>query len=524
MASVAPANGNGNGNQTAWRPSVNPWLIAIAVMLGTFMEVLDTSVANVALPHIAGSLSSTPEEATWAVTSYLVANAIVLPLTAWLSSMFGRKRFLITCTVIFTMASLLSGAATSLPMLIVARILQGLGGGALQPTAQAVMLESFPPRQRGQAMAIYGMGIVVAPILGPILGGYITDNFSWRWTFYINLPVGILAVIMSFLFVEDPPFLKRNVNSKIDYMGFASLALWVGALQIMLDKGQQEDWFESGLIVKLAVVFVFFLMFFVNWELSTGEPIVELRILKDRNFAIAAIMITVVGAVLYGSVTVLPLFLQNLLGYPAFDSGLAVAPRGMGALFSMIIIGPLLARYDARIFVGSGFFLLAVSNLWLSGINTQISIWNIAAPNVLQGVSIGMIFVPLTTVANANLPVSQFGKASGIYNLMRNLGGGIGIALCQTFIARHAQAFQNTFVSHINPFNPNYHSLQQAMSGLGDGKALGLTYRLVLQQSTMLSYINVYIVMAYACFACVPLCFLLQKVDHGDDDAPSFAH
>lgn len=522
MAAVAP-QGAGDGSE-GWRPSHNPWLIAVAVMLGTFMEVLDTSVANVALPHIAGSLSSTPEEATWAVTSYLVANAIVLPLTAWLSSAFGRKRFLITCTIIFTIASLLSGAATSLPMLVVARIFQGLGGGALQPTAQAVLLESFPPRRRGQAMAFYGMGIVVAPILGPILGGYITDNYSWRWTFYINLPVGILAVLMSSVFIEDPPFLKRKVGSKVDYLGFISLALWVGALQVMLDKGQMEDWFESALILKLGVVFVVFLMFFLNWETQIKDPIVELRILKDRNFAIAAFMITVVGAVLYGSVTVLPLFLQNLLGYPAFDSGMAVAPRGIGALFSMMMIGPLLARYDARFFVGGGFLLLAISNLWLAGINTEISIWDIATPNVLQGVAIGMIFVPLTTLANANLPVAQFGKASGIYNLMRNLGGGIGIALCQTFISRNSQGFQTTLVSHINAFNPNFGRLQSMIEPvMGEDKAMGLTYRLVQQQSAMLSYINVYILMAYACFACVPLVFFMKRVDHGED-GPGFAH
>jgi DHA2 family multidrug resistance protein len=508
----------------SWRPSHNPWLIALAVMSGTFMEVLDTSIANVALPHIAGSLSSTPEEATWAVTSYLVANAIVLPLTAWLSSRFGRKRFLITCTIIFTIASGLSGAATTLPMLIVARVLQGLGGGALQPTAQAVLLESFPPRQRGQAMAFYGMGIVVAPIMGPILGGYITDNYDWRWSFYINLPVGVVAVIMAWLFVEDPPFLKAPKGARIDYLGFLSLAFWVGALQIMLDKGQQEDWFESQLIIGLAVVFFVFLMFFINWEVMVGEPVVDLRILKDRNFAVAAFMITVVGAVLYGSVTVLPLFLQNLLGYPAFDSGLAVAPRGVGAFLSMILIGPLLARFDGRIFVGSGFFLLGCSNLWLSHINTQIAITNITFPNVLQGVSIGLIFVPLTTLANATIPVAQLGKASGIYNLMRNLGGGIGIALCTTFVARASQAYQNTFVANVDPYNGIYLQFHRTVAGmLPNRQALGLTYGVVREQATMLSYINIYIMMAYACFACIPLVFLMRKAEHGPA-SPGLAH
>jgi MFS transporter, DHA2 family, multidrug resistance protein len=485
-------------------------------MCGTFMEVLDTSIANVALPHIAGSLSSTPEEATWAVTSYLVANAIVLPLTAWMGSRFGRKNFLITCTVLFTLASVLSGAATSLEMLVLARIFQGVGGGALQPTAQAVLLESFPPRQRGQAMAFYGMGIVVAPILGPIVGGYITDNYSWRWIFYINLPVGLFAVVMAWLFVEDPPFLKTQRTRKIDYLGFVSLALWVGALQIMLDKGQQEDWFGSTMVITLAVIFAVSLMFFLNWETTVEEPIVELKVFLDRNFAVAAFMVTVVGAVLYGSVTVLPLFLQNLLGYPAFDSGLAVAPRGMGAFVSMLIIGPLLARFDGRLFVGMGFFCLGVSNLWLSEINTQISIWSIVLPNVVQGVSIGFIFVPLTTLANAYLPVSQFGKASGIYNLMRNLGGGIGIALCTTAISRKAQIFQNHLVTHVNPYTPAYREFQERIQGLPESQGLKLTYGLVREQATMLSYINVYILMAYVCFACVPLVFLLRKSEHDD--------
>lgn len=513
------------GEGQGWKPAHSPWLIAIAVMSGTFMEVLDTSIANVALPHIAGSLSSTPEEATWAVTSYLVANAIVLPLTAWLGSRFGRKRFLMTCTVIFTVASIFAGGAHTLEMLVVARIFQGLGGGALQPTALAVLLESFPARQRGQAMAFYGMGIVVAPILGPILGGYITDNYDWRWSFYINLPVGLVAIVMTWLFVEDPPFIKAQRATRIDYLGFLSLALWVGALQLMLDKGQQEDWFESSFIIGLAVVFVVALMFFLNWELTVDEPVVELRVLANRNFAIAAFMITVVGAVLYGSVTVLPLFLQNLLGYPAFDSGMAVAPRGMGAFVSMLLIGPLLSRYDGRFFVGIGFVLLAGSNLWLSHINTQIAITNITYPNVLQGVSIGLIFVPLTALANAHLPMSQFGKASGIYNLMRNLGGGMGIALCATFVSRASQMYQNTLVGNIDPYNSIATTYMGTLGRvLPEAQATAVTYGVVREQAAMLAYINVYLLMAALCFACLPLVFLLKKAEPGGAALAEPAH
>ncbi|MCA9790233.1 MAG: DHA2 family efflux MFS transporter permease subunit [Candidatus Eremiobacteraeota bacterium] len=518
MAAVGPSP-----EAQAWRPKHNPWLIAIAVMSATFMEILDTSIANVALPHIAGSMASTAEEATWAITSYLVANAIVLPLTGWLAVNFGRKRFLVTCIILFTFASVLSGAATSLTMLIVARILQGLGGGAMQPTAQAVLLESFPPRQRGAAMAFYGVGVVVAPILGPIVGGFITDNYTWRWSFYINLPVGMIAILMALLFIEDPPFLAHRAGSKVDYPGFFSLALWIAALQIMLDKGQQEGWFQSSLIVTLAVIFAIALMFFLNWELQTGAPVVELSILKDRNFAIATFLITVVGAVLYGSVTVLPLFLQNLVGYPAFDAGLAVAPRGAGALCAMLMVGPMLARFDGRYFVGFGFFLLGLSNIFLSHINLDISIWNVTSANIVQGVGIGFIFVPLTTLANAYLPMERFSMASGIYNLMRNLGGGIGIALSTTAIARGAQRFQNYLVEHITPYDPTYQNFHQTLSAVmpNPQAADALTYATVSQQAALLAYINIYAIMAWACFLCIPLVFLLRKAEVDGPVAPA---
>ena len=319
-----------------WRPTVNPWIIAASVMSATFMEVLDTSVANVALPHIAGSLSASTDEATWVLTSYLVSNAIILPATGWLSSLFGRKRFLIICIVIFTISSGLCGAATSLPMLIVARILQGAGGGALQPIAQAVMLESFAPEKRGAAMAVYGMGVVVAPIIGPTLGGWITDNYSWRWVFYINLPVGVLAVMMSKLFLEDPPYIKNAVVKAIDYVGFGLMAVGLAAFEIVLDKGQQEDWFASPLIVGLTVVAVVTIVIFVIWELKVDSPIVDVRIFKNRNFAVGASLMAVVGAVLYGTTALLPLFLQTLLGYPAVQSGMAVSPRGIGSMIAMI--------------------------------------------------------------------------------------------------------------------------------------------------------------------------------------------
>ncbi|HEY6043984.1 MAG TPA: DHA2 family efflux MFS transporter permease subunit, partial [Nitrosospira sp.] len=342
-----------------WAPSFSPWLIAASVMLATFMEVLDTSVANVALPHIAGNLSASSEESTWVLTSYLVSNAIMLPATNWLARYFGRKRFLIFCIVIFTVSSALCGAAASLGMLIIARVLQGAGGGALQPIAQSVLLESFPPEKRGSAMAIYGMGIVVAPIIGPTLGGWITDNYSWRWIFYINVPVGILATLMARTFIEDPPYIKNQRPGRIDYVGFGMMAVALGMLQLVLDKGQEEDWFSSSLITWAAAVSIITFIAFIIWEMRSQEPIVNLRILGNRNFAVGTALMTVLGVVLYGTIALLPLFLQTLMGYPALQSGLAVSPRGIGSVASMIIVGRLVGKVNGRYLLLFGFGVLA---------------------------------------------------------------------------------------------------------------------------------------------------------------------
>src|SRR5512144_391489 len=347
--------------QQQWVPSFNPWLIAISVMLATVMEVLDTSVANVALPHISGNLSATTEEATWVLTSYLISNAIILPATSWIGKFIGRKRFLILCIIIFTLASALCGAAPNLAILIIARILQGLGGGALQPIAQSVLLESFPPAKRGAAMALYGMGVVVAPIIGPPLGGWITDTYSWRWIFYINLPVGAVAAFMANAFVEDPPYLKGQKPGRIDYIGFGLMALGLAALELTLDLGQQRDWFESPLIVFTATMSAVSIAAFIAWELFTPEPIVHLRVFLNRNFAIGCAMIALVGVVLYGSTALLPLFLQTLLGYPAVESGLAVSPRGVGSIVSMVVVGRLIARVDGRWLIAFGFVVLGAS-------------------------------------------------------------------------------------------------------------------------------------------------------------------
>jgi MFS transporter, DHA2 family, multidrug resistance protein len=346
-------------------------------MAATFMEILDTSVANVALPHIAGNLSSTPEEATWVLTSYLVSNAIVLPITGWLGLYFGRRRLLVICITIFTAASMLCGMAPNLGFLIAARVLQGFGGGALIPVSQAVLLESFAPEKRGVAMATFGMGVVVAPILGPTLGGWITDNYSWRWIFYINLPVGIFAALMAQAFVEDPPYIKHAKIERVDVTGFALLAVWLGTLQVILDKGQQEDWFGSAWIRWFAVISAACCLGFVLRELCTTHPIVDLRVLKNRNFGAGVLMITTLGAVLYGTTAALPIFLQTLMGYPALESGLTLSPRGVAAFVATFVVGRLVGQIRNRILIAVGFLLLAFSSFWLGHINLQIGIWNV---------------------------------------------------------------------------------------------------------------------------------------------------
>jgi DHA2 family multidrug resistance protein len=504
-----------------WIPSFNPWLIAVSVMLATVMEVLDTSVANVALPHIAGNLSATPEEATWVLTSYLISNAIILPATSWIGKYIGRKRFLIICIVIFTIASALCGAAPNLATLIIARILQGMGGGALQPIAQSVLLESFPPVKRGAAMAVYGRGIVVAPIIGPTLGGWITDNYSWRWIFYINLPIGLIAAFMANTFVEDPPYLKNQKPGRIDYTGFGLMALGLGALELTLDLGQQRDWFESSLIVFTATTSALSILAFIAWELYTPEPIVNLRVFLNRNFAVGCALIASVGIVLYGSTALLPLFLQTLLGYPAIESGFAVSPRGVGAVVSMMIVGRLIARLDSRYLITFGFTVLCFSTYLFTLIDLSIAQSNIIVPMLISGIAMGFVFVPLTTMTMATLPQDQIGNASGIYNLMRNTGGSVGIAIMTTLLARNQQIHQSVLMANINEYSPAFQQMFAELKAnfmvMGDTatatqQAYQSIYGLVLQQAAVLSYIDDFWLLTVLCGLCIPAGFLFKKV------------
>jgi DHA2 family multidrug resistance protein len=510
-----------NGTQEQWKPAFNPWLIAVSVMLATFMEVLDTSVANVALPHIAGNLSATPEEATWVLTSYLVSNAIILPAANWFGRYFGRKRFLIVCIMLFTVSSAICGAATSLGMLIVARIAQGAGGGALQPIAQAVLMESFPVEKRGSAMAIFGLGVVVAPIIGPTLGGWITDNYSWRWIFYINIPIGILAVFLSNIFIEDPPYIRNQRPGRIDYIGFGLMTVALGAMQLVLDKGQEDEWFASSFITSFAIISGMAVVAFIIWELRSSEPIVDLRVLANRNFAVGTSLMIVMGIVLYGTIALLPLFLQTLLGYPAVTSGMAVSPRGFGAVTSMLIVGRLINRVRGRYLVMFGFSVLAYSIYLFSKINLEISISSIIWPNIISGFAMGFIFVPLTTMALGTLRNEQMGNASGVFNLMRNTGGSIGIAIVTTLLARGAQVHQAALVSHLTPYDPAFQErtkqLAQAFAA-GGGSAVATQqaysgiYGTLVRQATLLSYIDVFRVLSFLCLICIPASLLFERV------------
>jgi DHA2 family multidrug resistance protein len=503
-----------------WHPRHSPWIIAFSVMLATFMEVLDTSVANVSLPHIAGNLSASNHEATWVLTSYLVANAIILPAAAWFGGFFGRKRFLISCIMIFTVASAFCGLANSLGFLIFARIIQGLGGGALQPIAQAVLLESFPKEKRGQAMAVFALGVIVAPIVGPTLGGWITDNYTWRWIFLINLPIGIWAVLMVKAFVEDPPYIKKNRALSIDYIGFALMALGLGLLQVVLDKGQEDDWFSAKWICWSCVIIVASLTAFVFRELRTDHPVVDLRILKDRNFAIGVCIVTVIGAVLYSTTALLPLFLQSLMGYSAYLSGLALSPRGIGAFCTAIVVGRVIGTVDARILVAAGLGFLGLTCWDLGNINLQIGMSNVVWPIIGTGIGISAIFVPLSTITVGTLHKEEMGNATGLFNLMRNIGGGMGIALTTTMLARMSQVHQAILVGHLTPYDPAYQIafqriqglLAQAGSGIANPLTYGLIYQELVRQSTLMAFVDNFHIVGMVSLAIIPAVFLFKKV------------
>jgi MFS transporter, DHA2 family, multidrug resistance protein len=503
-----------------WRPSFSPWLIAASVMLATFMEVLDTSVASVALPHIAGSLSAGVDESTWVLTGYLISNAIVLPSTGWFSNFFGRKNYQLISVAVFAAASVLCGVATSLPMLVAARVLQGAAGGGLQPVSQAILLESFPRKKHGQAMAIYGLGIILAPLIGPTLGGWLTDQYSWRWVFYINIPVSIAALLMIQAFVEDPPYARREKNLSIDYVGFGFLALWLGTFQIILDKGQEADWFGSVWVRWFALISAVSMVVFIVYELRAKHPLVDLHVLRNRNLAVGTFLIGLIGVVIYGTVTLLPLFLQDLLGYTAYDSGLAVSPRGIGALISLLIAGQLIGKIRSRTLIAAGLGIRAVSLFMLGNLNMQIGIWNIVWPNVINGFANGFLFVPLTTLTVSTLSNEQMGRGTGLYNLTRNMGASFGVSMVTTMLIRGGQRNQHQLVRHLNPYNPTFRQMLQrleqyfaAHTGLAPAldRAYALLYGMLRQQAMLLSYVDDFRLLAILTLCCLPFLLLFRE-------------
>ncbi|MDR3746888.1 MAG: DHA2 family efflux MFS transporter permease subunit [Acidobacteriota bacterium] len=503
---------------------INPWLIAIAVMSSTFMEVLDTTVVNVSLPHIAGSLSASNDEATWTLTSYLVANAIILPMTGWLAGRFGRKRLLLMSVTGFTAASFLCGLAPSLPFLIVCRVIQGACGGGLQPLSQAILLESFPPEKRGQAMAFWALGIVVAPMLGPVAGGWLTDNYSWRWVFYINVPIGVVAIILTQIFIFDPPYLRRQ-KTGIDFWGIGLLTVGIGSLQILLDKGQEDDWFGSHFIVVLAVLAVVGLVGLVIRELTAEHPILDLTIFKYTSYAVGTFLMTVIGFVLYGSTVLLPLLMQVLLGYTATKAGITNLPRGLASFLIMPIVGKLTGKVDQRKLLGIGLIASAYAMWELSRFSLDVAAINFWWPLMIQGAALGFVFVPLTTITNGGIPNERMGNATSIFNLMRNIGASIGIAMVETIQFRNQQTHINRLGANLYPQSPAANQMFQNLKayfmsqGFSAATATKQAYLamwgMVQRQAAMLSYNDTFLFMAGMFAAMIPFLFLLRKPKPG---------
>lgn len=529
--SQSPEAGGGSAGALTpgtWRPRFNPWLIAVVVAMAAFMEVLDTSIANVALPYMAGSLGASNDQSTWVLTSYLVSNAIVLPLSGWFSSALGRKRFFMTCLVIFTISSLLCGIAPNLGAIIFFRILQGAGGGGLQPIAQAILADTFPPEKRGLAFALYGITAIFAPTIGPTLGGWITDNYTWRWIFFINLPVGILAFLLVYRIIEDPPWVKpRGVTGvKIDYIGVALLALGVGALQVMLDKGQEDDWFGSHFILILAVLAVAGLVSLVIWEWFQKSPIVEVRLFKDLNFLGANAMMFIVGIMLFSSLVMMPLFLQTLLGYTSESAGLVLSGGGLMLLLLMPLIGILTGKVQARYLIAFGWLALSLAMFYSTRrLDLQISFRSASLLRVTQVFGLAFLFVPINLVAFTSTPLEKSNSASGLINFMRNIGSSVGTSMVTTLLARRAQIRQSYLIAHVTPGQPAFARAAAALAArlaaagvqgdLAARKASGLLYQSLIGQASTLAYVDTFGVLSAGAAVMFLLSFALKKNQPG---------
>jgi MFS transporter, DHA2 family, multidrug resistance protein len=518
-------------DQALWQPKVSPWIIAVSVTLATFMEVLDTSIANVSLPHIAGGLSASQDESTWVLTSYLVSNAIVLPLSGWASTLIGRKRFYMTCVAIFTTSSFLCGLAPSLGWLIFFRVMQGAGGGGLQPSEQAILADTFPPRKRGMAFAVYGMAVVLAPAIGPTLGGWITDNYTWRWIFYINVPVGIASLLLTTRLIEDPPYLlRRQAEEKrkglrIDYFGLGFLGLGLGTLQVVLDKGQRDDWFDSTFITVFTCIAVTSLIAAVIWEWFHKNPIVELHLFKDRSFLTGTTMMFIVGFTLMSTTLLLPQLLQVLMGYTAEEAGMALTPGGLVILLCMPLVGFMLSKYDARGLLAFGFMMVAIGLFLMARFNTDIDFGTATVARMVQAGGLAFLFVPINTAAYAYLPKEKNNAASGLINLARNIGGSFGISAVTTMLDRRTQFHQARLTSHMNPANVQF---QAAHSGLmrtltahgsqaeyASKQAYAMLGSAMQRQAGMLAYIDNFWFLGLMALAMIPFAFLMKRSKPG---------
>jgi DHA2 family multidrug resistance protein len=520
----AAASANLDAVPAIWKPSHNPWAVALTVTLATFMEVLDTSIANVALPHMAGTLGASQDEATWVLTSYLVSSAIVLPISGWLSNRFGRKRFYMVCVALFTICSLLCGIAQTLPFLVFARILQGAGGGGLAPSEQAILADTFPLEKRGQAFAVYGMAVVVAPAIGPTLGGWITDNFNWHWIFFINLPVGLLSLYLSNRMVEDPPHLKARMkearNEKVDFFGLGLVAAGVGFLEFTLDKGQQKDWFGSPMIVTFAALAAVLLVVFAIWEWNHSHPIVDLKLLKNRNFGTAVFLQLILGMVLFGSTVLIPQYLQVLLGYTAERAGMVLSPAGFVMMLMMGVAGRTLGKGDPRVMVALGYLATAAGIYNLTRLDLNTSYSTVTLWRMLQVVGLPFVFIPISTLNYVGVPPSKTNQISSLSNFARNLGGSVGTALLTTFIARSSQVHQVALAANVIKGSVPYRLYMDAITrqlmshgmsaAAASQLAVGRAYQEMLRQAAMLSYKNAFFILSVIILCLVPLPFVMR--------------
>jgi DHA2 family multidrug resistance protein len=526
-----------------WKPKHNRWAIALTVTLATFMEVLDTSIANVALPHIAGGLGASQDEATWVLTSYLVSNAVILPASAYLVSFIGRKRFYMICVTLFGISSMLCGLAPSLPLLIFFRVLQGVGGGGLQPSEQAILADTFPPRQRGQAFAVYGMAVVLAPAIGPTLGGWITDNYDWRWIFFINVPIAILSLILTSRVVEDPPHIQKEVADSrkrglnLDYFGFSLLALGFGSLQFVLDKGQEDDWFGSHLITTFFIACLTALVILIIWEILQirrgHRPILDLTMFRNRNFTFSFVLMFVLGFTLFGTTVLIPQFVQVMMGYTAERAGLVISPGGIAILILMPLVGFLVGRADLRYLIAIGFTILAASLAALHTIDVQASYSYIAWMRIFQASGLAFLFVPINALSYTDVPPQKNNDVSGLMNLARNIGGSSGTSFFVTVLARRSQFHQDRLAMHVNGASLPF---RQAVAGLsGRLQSGGLTasasqaramaqgnlYQQLIRQSTQLAYLDVIALLSIGAACMIPLVFMMKKRKGG---GPAGAH